>query len=211
MKKSKVEGKILDVVSYDEYTSNPELYANSCTGVELERDGKNYVLPHRSTLYSADRPGIYNMGAINKFVFPNKDNEENYTQEIIDLSDAENISQLVSKMDKVRDIEREILTSPDNIFQPVITEKDSQIMRGLKEAVISKNIDIDKYSDRFGDNFPNDKRQFKRPEITLFMFERMCEKLDMKAQLIITDKNPDVPNPMGKTIVVDLISDDEDE
>ena len=49
------------------------------------------------------------------------------------------------------------------------------------------------------------------PEITLFMFERMCEKLDMKAQLIITDKNPDVPNPMGKTIVVDLISDDEDE
>ena len=54
------------------------------------------------------------MGAINKFVFPNKDNEEKYTQEIIDLSDAENISQLVSKMDKVRDIEREILTSPDN-------------------------------------------------------------------------------------------------
>lgn len=209
MKKSKVEGRILEVVSYDEYTEHPDLYQNNGTGVEFEKDGKTYVLPHRSTSYIDDRPGIYKSGCINRFVFPTKEREEAYTQEIIDLSDVENISQLAQKIEQVRDIEREILTTPDNIYMPNITDKDTPIMRGLKEAVIAKNIDIDKYADRFGDNFPNDKRQFKREDITLFMFERMCDKLDMKAQLTISDKNPNVPNPIGRSIVIDLINDDE--
>ena len=51
------------------------------------------------------------------------------------------------------------------------------------EAVISKNIDIDKYADRFGDNFPNDKRQFKREDITfmschLFQTPRLFHYFD---------------------------------
>lgn len=211
MKKSKVEGRILEVVTYDEYTKHPDLYQNNCTGVELDKDGKTYVLPHRSTSYQEDKPGVYKTGCINRFVFPNKEKENLYTQEIIDLSDVQNISELTKKMEKVRDIEREILTTPDNIYVPNITDEDSRIMRGLKEAVIAKNIDIDKYADRFGDNYPNDKRQLRKHDITLFMFERMCNKLDMSAKLIISDKNPNVANPIKGEIVVDLVSDDEDD
>ena len=211
MRKSKVENRILEVVSYDEYTKHPELYANTGTGVEFDYQGTKYILPHRNTVYSEDRPGVYNCGAINRFVIPNEENKSNYTNEIIDLSDVNNISELTKKMDLVRDMEREILTTPDNIFVPIISNRDSPEMRGLKEAVIAKSIDLDKYADRFGDNYPNDKRQFKRDDITLFMFKRMCKCLDMKAQLIIEDSSFDVPNPIGKPIVIDIIgSDDED-
>lgn len=210
MKKSKVENRILDVVSYDEYTAHPELYHNTSTGVEFNHNGKTVILPHRSTSYSEDRPGVYNCGSIDRFVFPNEENESEYTQEIIDFSDVDAIGKLTTKMDKVRDLEREILTSPDNIFTPTISENDSPEMRGLKEAVIAKHIDIDKYADRFGDNFPNDKRQFKKGNITLFMMKRMCDCLDMKAELTISDASPDVPNPIGKPIVIDITSGDID-
>lgn len=205
MKKAKVENRMLAVASYDEYTKHPELYANTSTGVEFEHDGKNYVLPHRNSSYTPDRPGVYDCGVINRFVLPTEENEEDYTGQVIDLSDVDNIGELTKKMDLLKDMEREILTSPDSIFTPIITDKDSPIMRGLKEAVIAKNIDLDKYADRFGDNFPNDKRQFKRDDMTLFMFNRMCQNLDIKAQLIIEDSECNVPNPIGRKIVIDLV------
>ena len=36
------------------------------------------------------------------------------------------------------------------------------------------------------------------------MTKRLCEALDIKATLILEDKSPDVPNPIGRTIKVDL-------
>ncbi len=210
VRKSLVENRILEVVNYDEYSEHPDLYANTGTGVELERDGKTYVLPHRSTNYDENRVGIYDCGAINRFVFPGSEQEDMYTGEIIDFGDAKNISELTKKIEKVKDLERDILTSPDNIFIPPISESDSPVMKGLKQAIIAKNIDLDKYADRFGDNYPNDKRQFKKNDMTLFMFERMCDNLDMKAQIIIEDKSPTVPNPIGKKIVVEFVGGDEE-
>lgn len=211
MKKAKVENRILEVTSYEEYTEHPELYANTGTAVQFSHNGEDYVLPHRNTVYSPDRPGVYACGPINMFVLPTEENKEDYTSEVIDLSDVENIAELTKKMDLLKDMERDILTSPDNIFTPVVSETDSPIMRGLKEAVIAKHIDLDKYSDRFGDNFPNDKRQFKRDDMTLFMFNRMCQNLDIKAQLIIEDSNYDVPNPIGRQIVIDLVGGGDEE
>lgn len=210
-KKSKVEDKLMDVVSLDEYTKHPELYANTGTAVEIQKNDKTYLLPHRAGAHSPDRPGIYDCGPIVKFNFPSGKDEEKYTGEVIDLSDVESIGELIEKNAKVRNIEREILTSPDSIFTPVISNSDTPVMKGLKEAVIAKNIDLDKYSDRFGDNYPNDKRQFKKDSITLFMFERMCECLDMSAKIIIEDKSPDVPNPMGRVIEVDITGVDEED
>ena len=67
-----------------------------------------------------------------------------------------------------------------------------------------QNIDIDKYADRFGENFPNDKRKMKDDKITLFLLKRMAECLDMNVDLIISDKNPNVPNPIGMPIKVSL-------
>ena len=77
-------------------------------------------------------------------------------------------------------------------------------MKALKQAITAKNIDIDKYADRFGENFPNDKRKLKDEKITLFLLKRMAECLDMNVDLIISDKSPNVPNPIGIPIKVSL-------
>lgn len=208
-KKAKVEDRLLDAVTMDEYTEHPELYANTGTAVEIHQNEKTYLLPHRNGNYVTDRPGVYDCGAIVKYNLPQQGDEEKYTGEIINLADVESIGELIEKTSRVRNIEREILTSPDSIFTPVISDSDTPVMRGLKESVIAKQIDLDKYSERFGDNYPNDKRQFKKDSITLFMFERMCNCLDLSAKIIIEDKSPDVPNPMGKKIEIDITGVDE--
>ena len=77
-------------------------------------------------------------------------------------------------------------------------------MKALKTAVLEKRIDLDKYEPRFGSNYNNDKRLFNKNTISLSMTKRLCEALDIKATLILEDKSPDVPNPIGRTIKVDL-------
>ena len=75
----------------------------------------------------------------------------------------------------------------------------------------SKHFDIDKYASRFGDNFPNDKRQLKSVSATLNIIKRFCSNCDMEAILILRDKNPNVPNPMNREVAISLtepLSDD---
>ena len=115
------------------------------------------------------------------------------------------------KQNKLKNAERTILTTPENIFVPVIRDDDSPEMVGLKEAVIAKEIDIDKYQARFGSNYSNDKRLFNDKSITLSKLKTMFKALDMKGTLIIEDLNDDIPNPIGKKIVIDLLGGDDNE
>ena len=110
----------------------------------------------------------------------------------------------------LRDIENEILTTPNNIFTPHIDDEDTPLMRGLKQAVLQKHIDIDKYSDSYGENYPNDKRKFKEHDISIKLFERHIDVLGIKAVLVLSDKSPDVPNPMGKPIYISLNYNEDD-
>ena len=58
--------------------------------------------------------------------------------------------------EKLKTLEREILTSPDkNLTIPEISELDSPAMKGLKKAITAKSINLDKYADRFGDSSYN--------------------------------------------------------
>ena len=87
-------------------------------------------------------------------------------------------------------------------------------MRALKMALNAKNIDIDRYAGRFGENFPNDKRQLKNGSATLKIIKRFCDNCDVEAVLTFKDRSPDVPNPMNTEITVsltDFVYDDEDE
>ena len=85
-------------------------------------------------------------------------------------------------------------------------------MKALKNAVLDKHIDLDKYEPRFGSNYNNDKRLFNKSTISLIMLKRVCEALDRDATLTLSDKSDDVPNPIGRTIQVKLtggVSEDE--
>jgi len=214
LKKATINGKMLDVVSYENFCGNKDLYNNTKTAVEMDTDTGSFVFPIRNQ--SDSRPGMYVEGPLNFYVKPDESEYEEYATDslkesnrFIDLSDPKSISNLIEKQEMVRDIEREMLTSPDNIFKPIVGKKDTPVMAGLKEAVIEKNIDIDKYQDRFP-NFANDKRQFKCRDITLKMLSRITKALDIKVTMTMSDTSPDVPNPIGKEIFVDINGYDED-
>ena len=90
------------------------------------------------------------------------------------------------------------------MLMPKIFDDDSAEMKALKNAVLDKQIDLDKYEPRFGSNYNNDKRLFNKSTISLAMLKRVCDALDIEATLTLTDKSDDVPNPIGRTIEVKL-------
>ena len=204
IKKASINGIIMDVTNQEEYYANPEIWPGY-VAIEKNINGFDYVLPIRSST-SVD-PGIYSYGSncVDFVRLPSETQRSEYSADkIIDFNNTENIQDLIEKQRQVRDIEYDILCNPDNIFRPLIKPGDSEEMVGLKTAVSEKNIDWDKYKPRFGANAPNDKRLFDKSEATLKMIKRMCSKFDMKAELVLSDTSPDVPNPIGREIRVTL-------
>ena len=100
--------------------------------------------------------------------------------------------------------ERSILTTIDNVFAPDITENDTPEMKAIKQAILDKHIDLDKYEPRFGPNYNNDKRLLKKNSITFGKLRSICNALDIKASITIEDAGPDVPNPIGRVITAEL-------
>lgn len=206
IKQTNIDGKLLNVVTYEEFTSNLELNANYSTAVQMG----DMVLPVRSP-NEPNLPGIRINGPLYEVTKPDPDDEQYKASHMIDLSNVKEMEELIKKQGMIRDIEQEILTSPDNITVPNISSLDSPEMRGLKEAIIAKHIDFDKYSDRFGSNFANDKRILKTNSITQKMLKRILRNIDVKATLILEDTSPNVANPMGKKIEIDITENGEEE
>lgn len=201
LRRIKIENKIYDVVdSFDMYM-HPNLYANQNTAL-LCQDGNVY--PIRSS--ADDNTGIYKKNSlIYEIKINDHDDINKYsTDNIIDFTSVQDIHDIIEKSNTLRDLEKEVLTNPDNIFLPNIGPNDTAEMKALKEAVILKNIDIDKYESRFGPSYCNDKRLFKKDKISMDKFKNMCNNLDIKATIILEDANPDVANPMNTVIKVDL-------
>lgn len=210
MKKAKIAGKLMDVVSMEEYVKNSEGYNPSSTAIEFKEQGIALPVINRfdaSVGINVSQNKLF--GTINP---PKEEDLDKYsTKDMIDLADVKNLRELMEKQEAVRDIEYDMLTNVDNIFQPKIGENCTPAMRALKTAVNDKNIDIHKYQARFGSNFNNDIRQFNKDKISLDMLERMCKCLDIKATLILEDMSDDIANPMGHTISVNLIEEGNDE
>ena len=80
-------------------------------------------------------------------------------------------------------------------------------MKALKQAITDKHIDLDKYESRFGPNFNNDKRLLRKNSITFGKLRSICDALDIRVTISIEDSAPDVPNPIGRTIIADITGD----
>lgn len=199
MKKAKIDGKIVDVVDKTELSSGNNL-PYGYTGIEID----DYVLPLRAK--NDSRPGVYKNGNILLSVkMPQPEEQASYSKDnIIDFGSASDMRDLISKQNALREMERSIVTTVDNIFCPQIRETDAPEMVALKKAVAAKGIDIDKYESRFGPNFNNDKRLFDKPSITLTKLKSVCSALDIEATLILRDSSGDAPNPMREEIVIPL-------
>lgn len=209
IKRCVINGQMLDVVTYDEYAKNPA-NRNTSTGVIENKDGIDLILPYRGKRQSSapTLPGIYNAGCIDFVVFPTKQAESQYkATNIIELSNKNSMKEILEKEETISRLSEPWITSPDNITVFPIDEDDQPEMRCLKTALNEKQIDFDKYAVRFKDNFPNDKRQLKNNSVTLNIIKRFCTNCDMEAVLILRDKNPNVPNPIGREISVSLTED----
>lgn len=200
-KKAKINGRVTTVVTPIEALEN-EVYQNKFTSVEVN----NVILPVKKS-YDPSSPGFYIMasGNIGKFIYPSKEDIEEYScDNIVDFSDVETMKDLISKQEEVKRMESEVLSNSDNLFKPVIKENDTPEMKALKKAICLKNIDLDLYQDRFGDNYNNDKRLIKGSNITLSKLKTICNGLDIKATLILSDVSNSIPNPIGESITVDI-------
>lgn len=214
LKKASLDGRLVDVLSFERLEETKELYTstNTAAGIEVKTSkGEEFILPFRDTAsINGGKPGVYTCGNVGYMIkYPDQRDKDKYKPEVIDFHNVDTIQDFIDKQDRVRDAERELLCTPDNIYKPVVKETDAPEMKALKQAICAKNIDIDKYADRFGENFPNDKRKLKDDKISLFLLKRMGECLDMNIDLIISDKNPDVPNPIGAPIRVSLTESDD--
>lgn len=131
----------------------------------------------------------------------------------INFKDITSVNKYIDAVGVMEKSEIDIITTPDNIFQPTPTKDDTPAMNALKQAVCEKHIDIDKYEMRFGSNFNNDKRLFNKNSISLPMLTRLCNGLDIKASLTLEDKESNTPNPIGRSITIELTggSDNDDE
>ena len=201
IKKARVDGKLVDLITAKEYKK--ELFGNSSTAIEMEVDGDNYVLPVRSL--SDDRPGFYDTGAVSFIKLPEDCTDEDVKKEdylydqipVYDFGNAKGIGDVLNTQAQIRGMEADLLTDIDSIYHPIRHDEDTPEMKAIKDAIDLKGCDINKYSGRYGENFLNDKRILKGKDITLKKLVSHAQNLDMEVELIIRDKSPDVPNPMG--------------
>ena len=215
--KSAVNGQVVDVVEYDDYVQNKDVYSDRTDiGIPTEYKGKDIILPTRGQYPASGvppmTPGVYNAGCVDFFVTPDEAFLDKYIpKNSITMNNQDNIRDLIIAGEQSKKLDEPFITSPDNITIIPIKENDQPEMICLKTALNSKHFDIDKYASRFGDNFPNDKRQLKSVSATLNIIKRFCSNCDMEAILILRDKSPNVPNPMNREVAISLtepLSDD---
>lgn len=206
VKRAAVNNSLYYVYTYEEFCKYG--IDDQGSAVISERDGKQFVLPVKGEYDNQVSPGIYDAGCINVEIFPDKALESNYIPDkIIQISNKDQIKTVLDKEKTIARLSEPWITSPDNITFFPISEDDHPEMVAMKTAFNEKGIDFDKYASRFGANFPNDKRQMKNDSLTLNMIKRFCDKTDIEAILILKDKGPDVPNPIGREISVSLTED----
>lgn len=200
-KKATINGRVTTVLKPQEVLSNTA-FQNKFTSVEVD----GYALPVK-TSYDPTTPGFYIMdkGRLGKIIKPSKEDSKEYSiEKAVDFSNITSMKELIAKQEEVKKMEADTLINSDNLFKPIPKENDSPEMKAIKEAICLKNIDLDAYADRFGDNYNNDKRLLKGSSLTSSKMKSICSNLDMKVTLTITDSNPNVPNPIGKSISVDI-------
>ena len=205
-----IKGESYNVLDYDQFCESKALWDMGSIAVKEQVGDDIYILPYRGEYNEKanNQPGIYSAGPLNFKVFPTKESdEENYKNiPVITISSNDDIESILEKENVLSKLAEPWITSPDNITQIVIKDTNDPAMKLLKTSINAKHCDMDKYQSRFGQNYPNDKRQLNNDTVTLKIINRYCENLDMEAILTIRDKEPGVPNPLKEPISISLSS-----
>lgn len=199
--KSFIEGASYDVISLDDLRKNLPVYCNITDKVAVLYN--NYVLPIRNPSIYSTEPGYYLSYGFSKIILPNSYVPGMVVDDMIDFRNVKEFKDLVEARIKIDNINREYLSSTDNITRPSISEYDEPLMIALKRFIIAKNIDINKYSQKL-EQPSNDKRKLNGNKISIGKFSNFIEALDGVAKIVIEDAHNNPPNPSGVTIEVPI-------
>lgn len=202
VEKVKIKDRLYDIVEYQEYCKHPENYGK----FNAVKDG-NYVYPIRSK--SEVGVGIYDNDETTFLFVPpvtEEDKSDYSTDRIINISKCKTIREVIRAQEQLKESERAILTKADNVTVIKIGHNDSPHMAALKEAINGKGIDINSYEHKFGPNYNNDLRLLYKEDITMNKLRSFLDKLDLKATLTIEDSSDDIPNPLGRKIIVPIVT-----
>ena len=203
-KKASVDGKIRDVIDYSEL---PKINTNNYDNLAVLHNGVIY--PERNPNVEIS-PGlyVYEWGTI--LHEPTEEQLPEYLAEnkLIDFK-ANNIRELIEKSDRLKEAENTLLvcTDPEGITKYPIGNNDSPEMVAVKSAINAKHIDIKKYQARW-DTYANDIRLLNKESLSLAKLKTFAKNLDMKVSIVVEDKAPNVPNPIGDKIVIDIVGGD---
>lgn len=206
VKKGVIDGKMMDLMTYDEYVLYKDLYQFPTLYENV--NGTDIALPCRDNYSEASNiPGIYDAGPIDFVVYPKEKDIDKYVPErVVEMNNNMSVKEVITAQATIQQINEPYITTPDKITTFNIDPYDEPEMKGLKEALNDKNIDFDSYGKRFGPNFPNNKRELNNRSITLKSLKRFAKNCDMDILLTFRDKNDEVPNPMGKEITVSIVT-----
>lgn len=100
----------------------------------------------------------------------------------------------VSIIDTANTKEDLLIAIPESskVFQPTLSEHDDILKRVAKMALIKKNVDLDRYKDRFTNK--NELFNFKQVirgdnKLSILIFNRGCDALNLKYSIKIEEKN----------------------
>lgn len=206
----KCNGKQYAVVTPEEYFSTCNIGGTGCyndASTLLFTNGWLYPIYHSFPTNGILKHGCYCYVPGWPFV-KWVTNDETYKDfELINLMNPKSIDSLMSAINRVNQIEKESLTPDDtgDIFKVAIQPDDSPIMVALKKFICEKNIDLSKYSDRFGINYTNDVRILNKNDITIKKFLSFINYLDGTCEVVINNSSDDTPNPIKNEIRVKLV------
>lgn len=203
MNKAFVDGKIYDVIDLK------DLGTFQYYGSALAVNTGQFILPIRMSQV-VTKPGLYFNGLFYTPVYPRDDMEalDYSTIHLAYFVSAETLKDVVAAKEQLEKDEFAHLVSSTNVFTPVIDPvNDKALILGLKMAVTEKQCDINRYSEKFGPDFNNDRRKFNGHDITAAKYSSISNNLDIRTTLIIEDMRPDVANPMGKRIILTWVGD----
>lgn len=103
---------------------------------------------------------------------------------------------IVEQLKGTKQILKLSVPGSSKIFVPEVSLDDDLLKRAIKEILIQKNVDIDQYRDRFKDKNAlfNFKQVLKKDgaKLSMLLFERGCEALNLKYAIVIEEADPDV-------------------
>jgi hypothetical protein len=204
--KAFIEGKIYDVINFGEPIFD---YNGDSLAIKIG----DYILPVRYTGI-LNKPGVYINGIWMQPVFPtNPQDIETYSaNHLAYFVSAQTFQDVVAAKEQLERDQYNHLVTSEKVFAPSIDEiNDTPLVMGLKMAVTDKHCDINRYSEKFGPDFNNDRRKFNGNDITAAKYASISKNLDIRTTLIIEDMNPNVANPMGKKIILTWVGDGEND